>query len=102
MCGIAGIIGEASRDIAVIRAMSGAMSHRGPDNEGSWIDPAAGVALGHRRLAIVDLSAAGHQPMLSPSDRFVLTFNGEIYNHQEIRAELEAQGAVPTDGWRGH
>jgi asparagine synthase (glutamine-hydrolysing) len=102
MCGIAGIVGEASRDTSVIRAMTGAVTHRGPDDEGAWIDPQAGVALGHRRLAIVDLSPAGHQPMLSASDRFVITFNGEIYNHHELRAELDDAGAVPQGGWQGH
>lgn len=102
MCGIAGIMGDASRDIAVIRAMTGKICHRGPDDEGAWIDPGTGVALGHRRLSIVDLSPAGHQPMLSHSDRFVLLFNGEIYNHHELRRELEEQGKAPQAGWRGH
>jgi len=75
--------------------MRDAVSHRGPDDEGEWVDLSAGVALGHRRLSIVDLSAAGHQPMMSASGRFVLAFNGEIYNHLELRGSL-------ADSWRGH
>src|SRR5213596_3580098 len=102
MCGVAGIIGEASRDPRVIRVMSNAVAHRGPDDEGGWADVDAGVALGHRRLSIVDLSPAGHQPMHSANGRFVLTFNGEIYNFAELRDELETAGAVPGGGWRGH
>src|SRR5207245_11428691 len=98
MCGIAGIIGEASRDPHVIRAMSNAVAHRGPDDDGAWADVEAGVALGHRRLSIVDLSPAGHQPMHSANGRFVLTFNGEIYNFAELRDELERAGAVPEGG----
>src|SRR5947207_6933024 len=99
---IAGNFGEASRDPCIIRAMTNAVAHRGPDDEGAWWDVEAGVALGHRRLAIVDLSPAGHQPMLSANGRFVLSFNGEIYNFAELRAELESEGAVPEGGWRGH
>jgi asparagine synthase (glutamine-hydrolysing) len=102
MCGIAGILGEASRDPQVIRAMTEALRHRGPDDEGAWADPDAGVGLGHRRLSIVDLSPAGHEPMHSANGRYVLTFNGEIYNFAELRDELEAQGAIPEGGWRGH
>lgn len=102
MCGIAGIVGDKARDPSLLAAMSAELAHRGPDDQGIWTDTDAGVALVHRRLAIVDLSPAGHQPMLSGNGRFVLTFNGEIYNHSEIRAELEAEGAVPSAGWRGH
>src|SRR5437773_2168264 len=102
MCGIAGILGEASREPAVIRAMTDAFAHRGPDDAGTWADVEAGVVLGHRRLAIVDLSPAGHEPMHSANGRFVLTFNGEIYNHGELREGLESEGAVPEGGWRGH
>lgn len=70
--------------------------HRGPDDAGVWVDQAAGVALSHRRLAILDLSPAGHQPMTSPSGRYVIVFNGEIYNHLELRESLS--GYI----WRGH
>src|SRR5580698_6118789 len=83
MCGIAGIIGSrASIDTA--RGMSQRLRHRGPDGEGAWGGP--GVALAHRRLAILDLSEGGHQPMLFDSQ--VLTYNGEIYNHERLRAQL--------------
>ena len=75
--------------------MSDALVHRGPDDSGEWVDPAAGVAMGLRRLAILDLSPAGHQPMLSPSGRYIGTFNGEIYNFSDLRKELRVD-------WRGH
>jgi len=79
--------------------MADALVHRGPDDAGLWADPSAGICLVHRRLAILDLSAAGHQPMLSSDGRLVLVFNGEIYNHRTLRAEIEAEGwSVP---WRG-
>lgn len=74
---------------------------RGPDASGSWIAPDHSVTFGHRRLAVIELSAAGAQPMASAGGRFVITFNGEIYNHQELRRRLEAEGAVPEGGWRG-
>ncbi|KIF66089.1 asparagine synthase, partial [Streptomyces sp. AcH 505] len=80
--------------------MADALRHRGPDAGGIWTDAAAGIALGHRRLSILDLSQAGAQPMRSECGRFSITFNGEIYNHLELRAELEAEGAAPN--WRGH
>jgi asparagine synthase (glutamine-hydrolysing) len=79
--------------------MADAIRHRGPDDGGTWTDPAAGIALAHRRLAIIDLSAAGHQPMQSSCGRYVLCFNGEIYNFADLRADLEAGGDVD---WRGH
>lgn len=102
MCGIAGIFGEAARDVPLLTRMGGLLRHRGPDDQGIWVDPEAGISFVHRRLAIVDLSAAGHQPMHSADGRFVLTFNGEIYNHAEIRNALEAENSVPEGGWRGH
>jgi len=102
MCGIAGILGAGRVDRAVLEKMTSALAHRGPDDFGLWVDDDSRVGLGHRRLSIVDLSPAGHQPMLSADGRFVLTFNGEIYNHADLRAELEARGAVPEGGWRGH
>ena len=81
MCGIAGILGAASRSNDLLSRMGSSIRHRGPDDEGIFADPDAGVALVHRRLAILDLSAAGHQPMESSDGRFVLCYNGEIYNH---------------------
>lgn len=84
-----------------MRAMTYAVAHRGPDDAGTWVDLEAGIALGHRRLSIVDLSSSGHQPMHSACRRFVLTFNGEIFNFRELRANLEGAGLVPTGGWRG-
>lgn len=96
MCGICGFWSsgnaseERSREIA--RAMSDTLVHRGPDDGGSWIDAAAGVALGHRRLSILDLSAAGRQPMVSESGRFALSYNGEIYNFADLRRELCGRG----------
>ena len=70
--------------------MTDAIIHRGPDDEGLWIEE--NVGLGHRRLSIIDKSAAGHQPMISKDKRFVLSYNGEIYNFRELRTELEAEG----------
>lgn len=97
MCGIAGLLdpntstGAATLN-ARAQAMGRALRHRGPDNEGVWVDEEAGVALASRRLAIVDLSPAGHQPMVSATGRFVLVFNGEVYDHRKLRARLEATG----------
>ncbi|MEO6581759.1 MAG: asparagine synthetase B, partial [Sphingomicrobium sp.] len=102
MCGIAGILGVGAGDPALLRRMTDTIAHRGPDDEGVWIDAEAGVGLGHRRLAIVDLSPAGHQPMQSADGRYVVTYNAEIYNHAELRRELEASGAALPGGWRGH
>src|SRR5690349_7248116 len=74
--------------------MAATLAHRGPDDEGAWSDPGAGIALGFRRLAVVDLSPLGHQPMRSPSGRFTLVFNGEVFNHDALRRELEREGAA--------
>jgi asparagine synthase (glutamine-hydrolysing) len=96
MCGIAGLMlaGPASAEALAARVapMNAALVHRGPDGEGIWTEPEAGVALAQRRLAIVDLSPTGAQPMLSASGRLAMTYNGEIYNFRELRAELEALG----------
>lgn len=89
MCGIAGIVGG-HPDPAELAPMLEAMRHRGPDDEGTWSD--THCALGHRRLAIIDLSPGGHQPMLDPTGRLAITFNGEIYNFQELRRQLEGLG----------
>lgn len=100
MCGIVGIvsrIGSASAPIA--QALADCIVHRGPDSAGTWAEPSGLCAFGHRRLAIIDLSAAGHQPMVSDCGRWVLCFNGEIYNHNDIREELAICGAAPS--WRG-
>jgi len=102
MCGIAGYWSEGRVDPTLLARMAGSLVHRGPDDEGIWCDPQAGVGFAHRRLAIVDLSPAGHQPMHSASGRFVISFNGEIYNHAVIRQELEQAGGAPSGGWRGH
>ena len=102
MCGIAGAFGTAGAERSTIAAMARSIAHRGPDGEGIWLDAEAGIGLGNRRLAIIDLSPAGLQPMHSADGRFVLTFNGEIYNHPELRARLESEGQVPAGGWRGH
>ena len=104
MCGIAGFLGPAgstsSADLAAIaRAMGQAIAHRGPDDCGVWADAGRGLALAHQRLSIIDLSPQGHQPMTSPSGRFVMILNGEIYNYPQLRAELEQAGRAPA--WRG-
>jgi asparagine synthase (glutamine-hydrolysing) len=102
MCGIAGVINSAAGSREALErgavAMAECMAHRGPDDHGVWSDPDVGVALTHRRLSIVDLSPAGHQPMTSADGRFVITYNGEVYNFQELRLELEGRGVH----FRGH
>jgi asparagine synthase (glutamine-hydrolysing) len=103
MCGIAGFITTQpalAQDLrAQVARMTQTLLHRGPDGHGVWTDPECGVALGHRRLAVVELSEAGAQPMISACGRFVMTFNGEIYNAEELRASLDAQKQT---AWRGH
>ena len=101
MCGIAGLLAADGIDPPLLRRMSDVIAHRGPDDEGQWIDAEAGIGLGHRRLSIVDLSPLGHQPMHSADGRFVISYNGEIYNHAELRKELDAGGRAPEGGWRG-
>jgi asparagine synthase (glutamine-hydrolysing) len=92
MCGIAGLVNLDGEPAAAVhlKRMTDAIAHRGPDGEGVFIDGAVGI--GHRRLSIIDLSPAGHQPMLTADGRFVISYNGEVYNFQELRVELEAQG----------
>jgi asparagine synthase (glutamine-hydrolysing) len=103
MCGLTGFFGKpgpAEQLKATVRAMSDAIVHRGPDDSGDYVDAASGLALGFRRLAIVDLTAAGHQPMTSATGRYVIVFNGEVYNYEAIRTELRSQGDAPD--FRGH
>jgi asparagine synthase (glutamine-hydrolysing) len=90
MCGISGVIGLADR--AVIMAMTDVQAHRGPDDAGIVVLDDYSVALGHRRLSIIDLSSAGHQPMANADKTLWITFNGEIYNYRDIRKELIARG----------
>jgi asparagine synthase (glutamine-hydrolysing) len=103
MCGLAGFLardGLPPGAQGLLEGMTRCLVHRGPDEDGHWMDAAAGVALGHRRLSILDLSSAGSQPMHSHSGRYVLVTNGEIYNHLDTRASLASEGAQPA--WRGH
>ena len=104
MCGIAGfwspheLVDACAR--SVVRGMAEAIRHRGPDAGAEWVDCQSGIALAHRRLSILDLSSAGAQPMKDFTGRFVIVFNGEIYNHLDLRRRLEVENAVPA--WRGH
>ena len=97
MCGIVGVIsslgGQEELDKFLLPAIS-ALSHRGPDDSGFWKDEQCGIGLGHRRLSILDLSQEGHQPMLSASSRYVLSYNGEVYNYRDIRSDLQRKGAT--------
>jgi len=105
MCGIAGVWHTGAQNADVnsrarqARQMVDTLHHRGPDDAGAWADPTDGPAFGHRRLAVLDLSPAGHQPMQSVTGRYAITFNGELYNHLALRSALEAQGSAPA--WRG-
>ena len=103
MCGFTGVLyPQSAMDTvqltALVKGMNNTLVHRGPDDSGEWVDANVGIALGHRRLSILDLSATGHQPMLSSSGRYVIAFNGEIYNFKELRAGLEKHGV----GFKGH
>jgi asparagine synthase (glutamine-hydrolysing) len=103
MCGITGFFDSSQQMSAdmmqeIARRMSDTLLHRGPDDGGSWVDGSVGIALGHRRLAIVDLSPEGRQPMVSADGRYVIVFNGEVYNFLELRHELELLGHC----FRGH
>lgn len=101
MCGLVGILSVGRlADLKCISAMTEKIVSRGPDEQGHWEDENAGIALGHRRLSVVDLSSAGHQPMFSESGRFVIAFNGEIYDHMILRDELKRLN--PSLNWRGH
>ena len=105
MCGIIGFVDLSLRTSSdklqtIATSMAETLRHRGPDDMGTWVDERVGIALGHRRLSIVDLSMAGHQPMHSVCCRYVMVFNGEIYNYKEIRSELEKTNAFLS--WMGH
>ncbi len=105
MCGFAGfltaeVVGSIGNFEDVVTGMALPLKHRGPDDAGVWVDATAGIALSHRRLSIIDLSAAGHQPMHSHCGRYVLVLNGEIYNHKALRTELQNMGSAPV--WGGH
>ena len=105
MCGLVGFLDRSSREsqeynLKCLDLMSQTIIHRGPDDSGVWKDVNTGVYLGHRRLAILDLSDAGHQPMSSRSKRFHLVFNGEIYNHLEIRKKINKK--VHGFNWIGN
>jgi asparagine synthase (glutamine-hydrolysing) len=107
MCGFSGFlttdITVLTRAETVATSMALAIQHRGPDDSGAWSDASVGIALGFSRLSILDLSSAGHQPMHSASGRFVIAFNGEIYNHKYLRDLLsESQLGNPAQPWRGH
>ena len=103
MCGVVGFVqseGFAANEAAMIAGnMARALSHRGPDDSGYWVDGHLGIALAHRRLSIVDLSAAGHQPMTSHSGRYIISFNGEVYNHCELRNDLHRR--YSSLQWKG-
>ena len=99
MCGIAGYLGKISYSYNCLEEMANAISHRGPDDKGTWCHEDEGIGLAHARLSILDLSSAGHQPMHSVSKNFVLVFNGEIYNHEVLRSELEL---IDQRNWLGH
>ncbi len=116
MCGLCGVIGPSGRaGTEAIHAMTHALAHRGPDDTGTWAthfsdgDGDWDVALGHTRLSILDLSQLGHQPMVSDDGRYAIAYNGEVYNHRILRAELERGGArfrsecdteVVLEAWR--
>jgi asparagine synthase (glutamine-hydrolysing) len=105
MCGLAGffspgLINGRSEAMSILSAMGHNIIHRGPDDSGEWFDHLNGLGFSHRRLSIQDLSSAGHQPMPSPSGRYVIAFNGEIYNHLELRRSLENAGVLSS--WKGH
>ena len=103
MCGFVGFFDPnkslpAAKMRVIVLKMAATLESRGPDDEGSWVDAEAGIALGHRRLSIIDLSQAGHQPMVSGGGRFVIAYNGEVYNFAELRRELENKGGAFRGG----
>ena len=105
MCGLTGFFQYVGfhADLARTSAirMADSISHRGPDDWGVWLDERVGIVLAHQRLSILDLSLAGHQPMVSASGRYVIVFNGEIYNHRDLRSRLAASNFQPIE-WKGY
>ena len=103
VCGICGFLKpkgfKQSEVSGILSLMNAKLTHRGPDAPGVWFDSESGIAMGHTRLSVLDLSPAGNQPMVSHSGRYVLSFNGEIYNHLDLRTELEQSSTL---SWRGH
>ena len=102
MCGLTGCWTKKTDSSlrASVQAMSQTLHHRGPDAGAVWVDESQGIGLGHTRLKVIDLSEHGAQPMHSACNRYVLVFNGEIYNHHRLRAELDERGLAPV--WHGH
>src|SRR5438128_7028830 len=104
MCGFAGFLSWAgcSRDdgLPILRRMADTLRHRGPDDSGVWLEPENRVGFGFRRLSIIDLSPAGHQPMQSASERYVIAYNGEVYNFEALRRELQRTRCAPM--FHGH
>ena len=103
MCGLSGFLGNSvQHPEQVLKKMTDTIEHRGPDDEGLWCDRSAGIALGHRRLSIIDVSQAGHQPMVSGNGRYVIAYNGEIYNYPLLRRKLELETRNSSPIWCGH
>ena len=100
MCGLVGYWNKNGADASIVERMAMQIRYRGPDDGGVWLNKEGDLALAPRRLSIIDLSLAGHQPMISPCDRYTLVYNGEIYNHQDLRVELEEEGG--HFDWHGH
>lgn len=103
VCGLAGVLISERKSIPlsdIVDAMSATLTHRGPDSGGNWVDTTQGIGLSHRRLSIVDLSEHGQQPMMSQNERYVLAYNGEVYNHMDVRTLLEKETGPIR--WSGH
>src|SRR5271157_6288816 len=102
MCGFAGIV-DNNRSLnydaltQAVNKMADTLHPRGPDDGGSWVDASSGMALGFRRLAIIDLTPMGHQPMIAHNGRYVIVFNGEIYNHKDIKKDIESREGLPIN-----
>ena len=101
MCGILGFVGQSNFNISEFSNANDLLAHRGPDDSGIWADENKEIFLGHRRLSILDLTSKGSQPMKSKTGRFITSFNGEIYNHLDIRKDLEKKYDLPRNHWNG-